>query len=690
MTIPQAMQFAMQQHRAGQLQPAEAIYRHVLAAHPNHPDANHMLGILSLQSGNHAAAVELIQRGIAASSEPADMYCNLAIALHGLQRIDDAIRAVQKAASLKPKNPDFQGNLGSLLQQARQHEQAAIHLRRAAELRPSPQAFYDLAIALAAARRFSDAEAAYRKATSLNPNFAEAWNNLGVTLQSQSRLPEAIAACIRAVSISPCTIEFRYNLAVALQTDGQLRPAIAEYSTLLAARPDHAATLNNLGEALRLTNQLDDAHAILGQLLSLQPDLPSAWFNLGNVLRDKKDPVGAIGAYQRALSLQPDYPEAGNNLAHLLLETDAIEQARQTIGQVLAAHAEFPEAWLTLGTIQHQQRQIDDAIASYERTIARAPEHASAHHNLGIALLLSGNLQRGWAEFDWRFKVFGKGLTHHTFKQPRWDGSDPAGKRILLYAEQGFGDTIQFSRCASLLARRGARVILAVQPELRRLLAGLSDVEQVVALTDSMPQFDLHCPLMSTPRYLGIDDAASIPSMPAYLQSDSAQSAVWKHRLEDARSPRIGLAWAGSAEHRNDRHRSISLNKLAAAFAELDATFISLQNGPAAAQLQKLKVELPLKDFSDALPDFSDTAALMNNLDLIITVDTAIAHLAGAMGKLVWVLLPWIPDWRWMLDRTDSPWYPTMKLYRQPTRGDYHSPLLQIKSDLKDLLQRNS
>ncbi len=387
----------------------------------------------------------------------------------------------------------------------------------------------------------------------------------------------------------------------------------------------------------------------LRSAVALDANIPEAWANLGNELSNDFQYDEAMDCYQRALKLRPDFADAHCNLGALLQKT--------------------------LPT-------LDPAIAAYEKAIAIEPNFALAHWDLGLALLLRGDYARGLPEYEWRWRTETV-VVPRKFPQPHWDGGDLGGRTILLHAEQGFGDTIHMARYVPLVAARGGKVILECQPPLRRIMQGLSGAQQVVAAGEHLPAFDVHCPLLTLPLVFRTT-AQTIPASVPYVRADRELARQWSERLPpESGHPLVGLVWAGRPENKNDRNRSMRLADFAPLAAVKNARFVNLQLGPAADQIRRSPARLELLDFTSDLRDFADTAALVANLDLVIAVDTAVAHLAGALAKPIWILIPTMPDWRWMLDREDSPWYPTMRIFRQKTRGDWSDVMDRVKHELE-------
>jgi tetratricopeptide (TPR) repeat protein len=375
------------------------------------------------------------------------------------------------------------------------------------------------------------------------------------------------------------------------------------------------------------------------------------------------------------------------------MELGRLDEALASLDTALTLRPDYVEALNSRGVVLKELRRLDEALASFERAVALEPDHADAHLNEALLRLLMGDFERGWPQNEWRWQdaAFGVPKPHvrlprRDFTQPQWRGSEALyGKTILLHSEQGFGDTIQFCRYARMVATRGARVILEVEEPLRQLMSGVSGVWYCAAKGETLPDFDLHCPLLSLPLAFGTR-LETIPTATPYLRA-GADERDWEARLPPGDRPRIGLAWSGNPHHRNDARRSIPLDALAPLF-DFDATFVSLQRDVREGDAAALE-ESRILDLGGELADFADTAALMSRLDLVITVDTSVAHLAGALGRRSWILLPFVPDWRWLIDRDDSPWYPTARLFRQADTREWPSVVARVREALQDWLEHD-
>ena len=493
-----------------------------------------------------------------------------------------------------------------------------------------------------------------RRSNAFPPGHSAAVDKIkaGIGLQSQGNIREALACFRDAVKLAPENPAAHYSLGHLLQQMGQIDQAIDCYKKILLITPDHADTHNILGSAYQEKGELDNAVACYRNAIRCDGNSFMAYNNLGATLRLQGNLDEAVASYQNALQIKPDFAAAMNNL----------------------------------GTALRDKGDLDDAMSWYRKAIQLTPDFADAHWNLSFALLLAGLFQEGWQEYEWIWKLK---KPKYRLPQPLWDGADIRGKRILLYAEQGFGDVIQFVRYAPMVKGKGAEVILGCQKELKVLLKSVVGVSSVVAFGEPIPQFDLQCPLPSLPRLFSTT-VDSIPSQVPYMHADIQSVSDWRHRLGiDTSSLNIGLVWAGSPGHLNDSNRSCPLNLFLPIACMNGIRLFSLQKEIPERWASDSVTELNLIDNTEDIEDFSDTAAIIMSLDLVISVDTAVAHLAGALGKPVWTLLPFAPDWRWMLNRDDSPWYPTMRLFRQPSPGDWESVISRVHNELeKSLIEK--
>ena len=444
--------------------------------------------------------------------------------------------------------------------------------------------------------------------------------------------------------------------------------------------PSDAAAHTMLGASLLQLKRTDKGLEHLHRAVELQPRSAHMHYNLGKGLRDLKRLEEADGEFRRALELQPDFAPALNNLGNNLRDLGKLEEAYTVYHRSLQIRPTNTQTLHNLGVCCRDLMKLDEAMRCFDTALAYEPGYHECRLSRAMLLLLRGQFTLGWNEYEARFDL-PRTMARKDYGKPVWDGQEPEGRRILLYCEQGLGDAIQFVRYAPLLAERGATVIVEARPELVKLFQSLQSVEQIVTPDDELPDIDVYRGLMSMPMISGTV-VETVPADVPYLRADRTQVKRWR-RIIDPGGLRIGLAWAGAAGYGADKVRSIPLEILAPLAQVPDVRFYSLQKGEAASQAHLPPPGMKLIDLSAELNDFSDTAAAIENLDLLISVDTAVGHLAGALNKQVWLMIPFSPDWRWMLDREDSPWYPTMRLFRQKTLGDWAEVVGRVTDALR-------
>jgi tetratricopeptide (TPR) repeat protein len=550
------------------------------------------------------------------------------------------------------------------------------------------EALVNRGIALYELKRFGEALADYDRAIALRPDHADALVNRGNALGKLRRHEDALASYDRALELQPVHLEALVSRGGTLLDLRKYDEALKSYDRALALRPDFAEALVNRGVTLHELKQSADALNSYNRALAIEPNNVEALTNRGVALHDLGRYGEALASHERALAVQPDHAAALSNRGLSLHKLGRLDKALTSYDRALALQPDYSDALVNRGVTLHDLKRFDEALASYDRAIALRSDHADAHFFGSLSRLLTGDFGRGWIEYEWRRKGASTGPSRRDFPQPLWLGDkEVADKTILLHSEQGFGDTIQFCRYVPLVAARGARVVLEVEEPLRDLLTGLAGATQVIAKGNLLPDFDLQCSLLSLPLAFGTQPE-TIPSAKPYLRAPDRALLKWGTRLPTKRRPRIGLAWAGNAKHIRDRERSIALGNLLP-LLDVDATFVSLQKEVRAADLETLKKGSNIIHFGQELDDFSDTAALISHLDLVISVDTAIAHLAGALGKPVWILLTHVPDWRWLLDRDDSPWYPTARLFRQSETREWDSVITHVRDALLKFIGSN-
>ena len=682
-------------HQAGRLEEAWRRYDQVLAADPRHFDALHLSGVLCIQIGRPQQAVDFIERAIAVQPGVAIAYGNLGNALNGLGRFEDAVRRSDQAIALHADYAEAHGNRGQALYQLGRVAEALGSYQRVVALKGDARAFFNQGVMLRELGRSAEALASFDEAIVRRPDYAEAHHSRGVALRELGEPDAALAALDQAIVLRPDHAETHYDRGRVLRELQRPQEALASYDRALALKPAYPEALSNRGNALTDLKRYEEALASYGQALALKPDYAEALSNQMLTLKALRRPEEALASCDRALALQPDYAEGHNNRGGALYEFQRLEEALESYDCALALKPDYMEAHLNRAVLLQQLRRLPEAMKSYDRALALRPDDAEANFNQAMCRLTLGDYARGWPQYEarWRAKQFEAGV--RVFDAPLWlGGEDIAGRTILLHAEQGLGDALQFCRYAALVAERGARVVLEVYPALQRLMQRLPGVDQVIARGAPLPAYDLHAPLMSLPLALGRPPEAD--SEP-YLSADPADVAKWAQRLAGEGGLKVGLCWAGGVRpdqpiaNAIDKRRSLTL-KTCAPLADIEGVrLFSLQKGPPAAELAQIAGEWPgppIVDWAEALEDFADTAALVANLDLVIACDTSTAHLAGGLGRPLWLLNRFDACWRWLDGREDSPWYPSARLFTQESSGDWNGVTARVRSELETLANK--
>lgn len=680
-------------HHAGRFAEAEQCYQRVLALNPRHADTLHLFGVLAAQVGQPEIAVKLISQAIEIAPRQDSYYGNLALAYQNLGQFDEAQAAYSKALKLNPRQPEALNNLGILQRQTGRLKESEQTYRKLLRLVPNHvEGLNNCGLTLADLGKNGEAKTCYQRAIALRPNYPEALYNLANLLREQGHKDKAVEQYRKALAHRPDYPQAQNNLGLTLLELRHYQEAAQHLARALELRPDSPATRSNLGLALKELGRLDEAEAMHRQALAEDPDSFEAWNNLGNVLKEKKQLDEAEKAYLRSIALNGNYPEALCNLGTIKHEKQQSEEALALYHQALKLNPNYASGYFNLAIIDHQAERLEDAVTGYRKAIALDPGFADARSNLSMALLSLGQWQEGWNEYEWRWKTLDGAKQQQRFPTPAWAGEDIAGKSLLLYSEQGFGDSLQFCRYASLAAQRGAKVMLAVEPPLVRLMGSLDGIEAVIVKSQGElpPAADHHSPLLSLPRLLG-PNPHELAVKPPYLSPDPDDVALWGQRLAEVAPDdgklKVGLVWAGHSRPdlpnaaAVDRRRSMKPDLMEPLLAVPGCRFISLQKDGV-----KAPDSFGLIDLMEHSRDFADTAALVQHLDLVISVDTAMAHLVGAIGKPLWLLDRFDACWRWQRGREDSAWYPGMRLFRQTSPGDWPGVIARTAEALKALV----
>lgn len=682
------LQQALALHKAGRLAEARDIYDGILARNPDQFDTLQLRGTLACQAGQFDEAERLFVRAIAIKPDFAAVHANRALALRRLGRLEEAVTSLSRAVALKPDYAEAHSNRGFVLHELGRLDGARASFDKAIALKPGhAEACFGRGNTLRDLGRLAEAAADYDRAIASRPDYADAHSARGVALQELGCLEEAVASFDKAINLNPLAVEAHYSRGIALRQLGRLAEAVASYDRAIALNPEHADASYNRGNALHEMGRFAEAIESYGRVIALRPGFAEACTNRGVAHQDAGNLDAALADFDRAIALKPGFADAYLNRGAVLRELGRCEEAIAGFDKAIALKSDFADAYSNRGIALQELKRLDQAAASHDKAMALDPASSEIRWNRSLFLLLTGRFEEGWRLYEARkTKKAPKG--NRSCDRPAWLGETGLdGKTILVHSEQGLGDTIQFCRYVKCLAGRGAKVLFEPHPALGRLCASLG--AEIVRQGATPPEFDCHAALLSLPLAFGTD-IGTVPHETPYLSAEAGRVASWRARL-GGYGCKVGICWQGNRINKVDRGRSFPVT-LFEQLSRMDGVrLISLQKGDGEEQLQRLPEGMAVETLGglDAGSDaFLDTAAVMESLDLIVTSDTAVAHLAGALARPVWVALKQVPDWRWMLDRADSPWYPTMRLFRQKHDGDWAGVFEDIRRALLERLEQ--
>ena len=614
--------------------------------------------------------------GKARTGGTAQAQLHQALALHQQGQLEEAQLIYEAILRIQPRHFDALHLLGVIANQSNDPQRGATLIAKAIAIHPHFAIFhFNHGNALMALGQATLAAASFRRTIRLQPDYVGAHFNLGNMLVELGQTEAAISSYDQALALAPNQEGIWYSRACALHTLRRHAEAVASYNQVIALQPDHSRAYNNRGVALRDLGQ--DALAVesFERAIALRPGDPQPLNNLGLALKHLRQYRAAIDCHDRGLAIDPGYAIGWYNRGLALREIGDPAAALASHDRAIAINPHAGEFHCDRGLALQDLGQMDAAIASFDTCIGLLPDYPDAHWNKSLALLAKGDFGQGWPLYEWRWRNAKTGLRPAHFAQPLWLGEAPlVGKSILLHCEQGLGDAIQFFRYAALVRALGAHVCIEAPTALFELFKAAANDVEVIRTGSDLSGFDYHCPLLSLPLALETT-LATIPHQQSYLRSDPTKVALWSERLGPARGPRIGLVWRGNASHNHDHFRSVPLAALLPYLPE-GVDYVSLQKELRDGDQETLNANPGLKHFGALIQDFSDTAALCQLMDQVISVDTSVAHLSGALGRPTHVLLPPSPDWRWLQDRADSPWYASVTLHRQ-ARGQGWEPTLR-------------
>ena len=713
----QQLEIAVRHHLAGRLNDAVGIYTDLLRSAPNDPDLMQRLGAALAQLGRIEEGASLMSASLELQPDRPQVLLNLARALLSLGRAADALRCCDRVIALQSASAGGFQLRGSALAALGRTEEALANLGQAVRLAPTDAgALIDLGVVLESSGRAHDALTCFERAVELDatqasahhnlailfarmddheralrsfdralalqPRHAALQNNRGTSLKALGRLSEALDSYSMALAIEPGNADMLHNRAVINSLLRRYPEALRDYDELLRRRGERSADLIGRGAALLALDRNAEALAPLEKAAAMLPDENDAHVQLGVAFLRLDRHAEAVASFGRALAIKRSQPEVLNNRGVSLAALGRTDEALQDF-IASAALASDADAHTNMGVLFKSIGRYRQAASSFDRALALERDNPAACFEQAFLHLTLGDFRKGWPLYESRFRVPALAIPARDFGVPRWTGTEPlAGKTLLVHAEQGLGDTIQFARYLPMLARQGMAVVFEVMPQLKRLMHSLPDTIQIVSRGEPLPPVDRHCPLLSLPAALDTQ-LATVPAAVPYLAAESARLAAWAASLQRLPGLRVGIAWQGNMQVERliwARGRSMPLAALAPLAQLPGVSLVSLQKGPGAESLAEVSFRDRVLDLGEELdrgPNaFLDTAAVMAGLDLVISTDTAIAHLAGALARPTWVALNASPDWRWLLDRTDSPWYPTLRLFRQSRTNSGWAPVV--------------
>ncbi len=674
-------------HQQGDLSQAQNIYLQVLKLQPQHFDALHLLGVIAAQQNDHQQAENMMAQALNLDASHDFVWANRGNALRELKRWSEARDCFMQAVTLNPSNAEAWNYLGDSYRALNQADQALESYQQACLLNHQDErALLNLAQMLRIVKREPDALEAYSQAIAAKPQNAETYRERGNLQLDRGMHHQAILDYDCALRLQAQDAQSLFNRGVAFAGVKRFQQALESYDAAMQIDQQNAYLHFNRGVALEQLGRFEEALQSYEEAIARKVDFMEAHLNRGNTLKAIGRLEESVFAFGKMIAMNPNYAEAYNNRANGLKKLGRLDEAMLDYDQAIKIKADYHEAYNNRGNMLKDIGFYEPAMRDYDQALALKPDYISCRWNKSLLLILQGNYLEGWQLYEWRIQEPSLRDKHYQFAFPGWRGEfSLAGKTILIYAEQGYGDVVQFCRYLPMLQAQGANIIFEVFQPLKSLMQTMHCSMTVISKGEPLPSFDTYCPVMSLPHALKTT-LHSIPAQIPYLYADADKLAAWQQMLPASKKMRVGLVWSGSTKHENDVHRSLPLHAFADLLA-LDVEWHSLHKEYRLQDQVTLEQYPDLQQHQDSLQDFADTAALVQCMDLVITVDTSVAHVAGALGKPVWILIPFAPDYRWLLERTDSPWYATARLFRQEKLGDWQGALAQLLQALKQAMQ---
>jgi len=706
---------AFELFREGKLGLAQDCCRSILTNSPESADALHLMGMILFKQNQFDLAIKFVSRAIGLKPLCAQFYCNRGLSYYKLDKFHESLHDLERAVVLDPSDTTaLELKAETLLKLKRQKEaidcfdmlvlaapndheayqsrgnaysvlghfeKALKDLKTALKILPkSAELYNDYGSALGRAGKYQAALDMFDQAITLRDDYLSAYLNKGDLLQALERFPEAVKAYQKAVDLEPFSHVALNNLGNTLNKSGQHEDALKVLALCLSIAPDFLPAIINKGNALDGLGRYDEAKETCKYAMQISPNSAKIHYNYGTIVK-QREPKMALKAFNKAISLDPTYVQAYNNKANLLRKMGRLKEAVKTSDKLINFVPPNPQSFYNRGNILQDLHRFKESVDCYRRALELKPDYLNARWNLSLLLIRLGHFEEGWSLYECRWDRPEFTSPRRGFSKPLWLGQDTLeGKSILLHSEQGLGDSIQFSRFARQVSCLAGEVFLEVPEPLTDLLKCPENSYKVITKGDSLPEFDFHCPLMSLPAALKIR-LDTIPFSNGYLSVAPKKKDYWLSKLSKKKGPRIGIVWSGSEGHKDDGKRSIRLKEMLPLFNK-NANWVSLQKEVRSFDESILTSMAAIQFFGEELVDFTDTAALCELMDLIITVDTSVAHLAGALGKPTWLMVAHVPDYRWLQDREDTPWYESVRLFRQRQSGNWTSLITEVKDEL--------
>ncbi len=682
---------------SSQLDNAIQYISKAISISPHSSQYHYDLGLTFLSKGNLNEAIECFKKTISLKTDYTEAYFNLGTILINQGAMDEAIEYLNKAIELKPDLPEAYNNLGVIFENRKMPDKAIDHYEKALSINPGyADAHNNLGNVLKETKMLDEAAKHYKEALSINPRYADAHNNLGNILKAKGMLDDAVFHYDKALKIRPEYAGAHNNLGIVFKEKGMADKAAEHYRKALSIKPDYAEAHNNLGNVLKEKNLLEDAEGHYRKAILIKPDYAVAHNNIGLILKEKEMPSEAAEHYKKALSIEPDYAEAHKNLALALIDNGLVDESVYHCKQAISLNDNYAEAHSNLGILHIYKGMLNEAMDNFTKALSLKPDHAATHLNMALILLSNGDFDRGWKKYEWRFLNGPDALK--PFPKPRWDGLPLKGKTLLILTEQGIGDEIMFSSCLPDLIPFGGKYIMECETRLVPLFQrSFPDIRFIPSNKydkhDKTPPepADYKIPIGSLPLFFR-PDLSSYPQNKSYLVPDQEKVDIWRDRFNVLGTGlKVGISWRGGLNARIQRFRSISVSQWSGLFSIPGAHFINLQYGDCANEIKQIKEDsgITIHDWEDADPlkDLDGFASQISALDLVISVDNSTVHMAGALGTPVWALLPFACEWRWMHDFEDTPWYQSVRLFRQPNNAEWDNLLERVSLNLDEYVK---